>query len=99
MEVLQMTLEVGKQVWIPCEVKPGPFSDEPMVRVQTEIASWLGFVSIFALKEPIAQGKTFITAFVTNVTGDSFTIRLPGHALTSASLQGRISKVEAFGTF
>jgi len=41
-----MSLRPGARIWIPCEVKPGPFSDERMVRVQSQAGEWLGFVGL-----------------------------------------------------
>ena len=38
-----MSLRSGMRIWLPCEVKPGPFSDERMVRVESESGSWLAF--------------------------------------------------------
>ena len=92
-----MDFEVGKQVWLPCEVKPGPFSDELMVRVQTGNSDWLGFVPISALSD-ITQGKTFIRAVITSIQGDAFTARLPGHAISSSIFQGTISGVKSRGS-
>ena len=37
-----MSLRSGMRIWLPCEVKPGPFSDERMVRVES-MGSWLAF--------------------------------------------------------
>src|SRR3989442_4139595 len=31
----QMSLSVGQYVWIPCEVKPGPFSDQRIVHINS----------------------------------------------------------------
>ena len=88
-----MNIDVGKRVWIACEVKPGPFSDEPMVRVQTEEGDWLGFVPFSALKQQITQGRTFVRGIVTGVVDDQFTAALPGHAVTPFLFKGAVSKV------
>ena len=90
-----MGLQIGDQVWLPCEVKPGPFSDERLVRVQTENVEWLGFVPVFALKDSITQGNTFIRASIVEVAGDRFMAKLPGHPITTSLFQGLVSKVES----
>ncbi|HSK80825.1 MAG TPA: hypothetical protein VLQ45_30515 [Thermoanaerobaculia bacterium] len=59
-----MTLEAGAQIWVPCEVKPGPFSDERLVRVRDSGREWLGFVQANRLREPIG-------ALVVSVNGES----------------------------
>src|SRR5262245_41198002 len=88
-----MTIKVGNKFWFPCEVKPGAFSDEPMVRVRSDLFDWVGFVPIVALKDPVTNGRTFIRALITGVEGDSFTFRLPGHALTSPFVEGSLSRM------
>jgi hypothetical protein len=55
----RVTLSVGRTVRVPCEVKSGPFSNERLVRVQGgEPESWVGFVPIWYLQEPVEQGET-----------------------------------------
>ena len=94
-----MTLKVGDRLLLPCEVKPGPFSDERMVRVQTDDFEWLGFVPISALESPVDQGKTCISARVTDIQGNCFQAILPGHAITSTFFRGDISRVKPLGSF
>ena len=38
-----MDLYPGARMWLPCEVKPGPFSDERMVLVVADGSEWFGF--------------------------------------------------------
>jgi hypothetical protein len=48
-----MALKIGTRVWVPCEVKPGPFSDERFVKICVNGENpWLGFVPVDRLKEP-----------------------------------------------
>lgn len=70
-----MTLQAGAKIWIPCEVKPGPFSDERFVRVRDNGFDWLGFVQVKQLREPILEGSTFIDAMVVSVNDRSFKAR------------------------
>jgi hypothetical protein len=88
-----MALKAGAQIWFPCEVKPGPFSDERFVRVQENGHEWLGFVPVSHLKQPIPEGKTEIRAFVESVSGEKFTARFPGEPLLQSLFEGAVSRV------
>jgi len=88
-----MTLQVGTKLWVPCEVKPGPFSNERFVRVALSQGDWLGFVPIDSLQEPILKGSTFVGARVIAVNGERFQASLPGEALTPALFEGPIARV------
>ncbi len=94
-----MTIEVGKKIWVPCEVKPGPFPDERMFRVKLESEEWLGFVPVKFLKDSIDQGKTFIEAIVVSVGNGSFTAQFPGHSVTSSQFQGSVERAVPVGAF
>jgi hypothetical protein len=87
-----MNLSAGMRIWLPCEVKPGPFSDERMVRVESESGSWLGFVPVSFLRDPLQEGATFISAVVVEIRGDCFTARLPGHPVTPGVFSGSVDK-------
>jgi hypothetical protein len=87
------SIEIGRRVLMPCEVKPGPFSDERLVRVHVDHVDWLGFVPVGALREPVVFGSTYVSAFVTGVSGDRFTARVPGHGLRSNELCGSVSRL------
>jgi hypothetical protein len=87
-----LALTPGRRVWIPCQVKPGPFSDERMVRVESESGSWLGFVPVSSLRDSFLEGTTFVSAVVVEVRGDRFTARLPGHPITPGFFQGSVEK-------
>lgn len=78
------TLKPGATVWIPCEVKPGPFPDERVVLVESEKNSWIGFVDLRFLQNPIQEGKTQVLARVVSVKGDQFQATLPGHSLAAS---------------
>jgi hypothetical protein len=93
-ESLEMTIRPGATIWLPCEVKPGPFSDERLVRVEMPSGGpWVGFVEVGALKEPIHEGKTSVRAIIVEVSKDSFVARIVGHDLTPRSFEGSLSKV------
>lgn len=87
----------GMRVWIPCEVKPGAFSDERLVRVRHEKGTWLGFVNVSSLREPVAQGETFVMAIVEDVHNERFTARLPGDAVTPGAVLDNAARATPFG--
>ncbi len=92
-------LRPGTVVWIPCEVKPGPFSDERIVRVSSDAGGWVGFVPSWYLRDPhMEHGKTFIKGVVEEVHTGSYTARLPGHYLTSSLFTGAASQVQRVDT-
>jgi len=92
-----MKFRAGMRIWIPCDVKPGPFPDERMVRVTHQGGEWLGFVNVSSLRDQIEEGATFVLAIVEDIEADRFTARLPGDAVTSAPFLGTVGKVEPVG--
>lgn len=99
-----MNLTIGQRVWIPCEVKPGPFSDERMVRVNSPVANsavntWTGFVPTAELKEPIEFGSTGVTAIVVAVSHDRFLAQLMGVGLSNTVFEDYVSRAEPIDPF
>jgi len=93
-----MPLSVGREVWVPCEVKPGPFPDERMVRIRTDQAHWVGFAPLSALRDQIPSGPTYIRTLVVEVTGDSFTARPLGLGVSAEPFRGVLAKVRPLGS-
>ena len=87
----------GARIWIPCEVKPGAFPDERMVRVLHERGEWLGFVNVSSLRKQGREGATHILGIVEDIQEDRFTARLPEDAVTSAPFLGSVEKVTRVG--
>ena len=85
-------LSVGAKIWLPCEVKPGPFSDERLIKIPSVHGEWLGFVPASFLKEPIATGITLVGATVTEIHGERFQALLPGQAITPQFFEGTTSR-------
>jgi len=88
-----MSFDKGCTVWLPCEVKPGPFSDERLVKVQSPDGNIIAFVNVRFLKNPIESGPTEVRAKVVDITDDSFSARLPGHSVTSNRFTGERNRV------
>ena len=94
-----MRLQVGQYVWVPCEVKPGPFSDQRMVRVNSPVVhspagSWIGFVAKEFLREPVIAGSTGATALVVAVLGDRFQAQVMGEPFSNAVFEDAQSRAE-----
>ena len=87
-----MTLSPGASMWLPCKVKPGPFSDERMVLVSGEDSEWIGFVNTRWLKNGILRGEDEVRARVAAVDGPIFRARIPGEALQSRFVEGRVDR-------
>ena len=88
-----MMLNIGNYIWVPCEVMPGAFSDERMVRVESKIEDWVGFVPTVFLKDPILEGKTSIKALIVEIKDDRFSARLPGESLSNTLFNDLISRL------
>ncbi len=80
-----MSRSIGDYIWIPCEVKPGPFSNERLVLLQSSVDEWMGFVQEFSLKERIAEGENSVKAQVVDVNCELLTAKIFGEPLTGGS--------------
>lgn len=89
-----MGYEAGRLVWIPCEVKPGPFSDERIIRIPSERGEWVAFVNINELRNPVAEGPTFVRAVILNVDGGHFNARIAGEPVASSFYEGALNRIE-----
>ena len=84
-----MVIKEGSGVWLPCQVKRGPFSNERLVRVQLPPNNvWVGFVDVDHLKDKqVESGETEVLARVTAIDADVITLIVQGHALDSRYVQ------------
>jgi len=89
-----MGLEAGRLVWIPCEVTPGPFSDERIIRIPSERGDWIAFVHVNELRNPIAKGATFVRAVILNVSGNRYNARIAGEPVASSFFEGALNRIE-----
>ena len=85
-----MSLFPGARMWLPCEVKPGPFSDERVVLVVAEDSEWLGFVNVRWLRRHGSEDRDEVLAKVVDIDGPTFHARIPGNALQARLFQGRV---------
>lgn len=85
-----MSLFPGARMWLPCEVKPGPFSDERTVLVVADGSEWLGFVNVRWLRKHGLEDTDEVLAKVVDIDGPTFQARIPGNALQARLFQGRV---------
>ena len=93
-----MALGVGARIWIPCEVRPGPFGDERLVRIGTDDGGWFGFVNVRWLKDPPPEGTSQVLATVVSIEGDRFTARIHGHSPAANLFHGQTERAHPGGS-
>ena len=77
-----MALRVGQQVWIPCKVQPGPFSDEPLVTVDSIDGPVTGFVQSKELSADHAR----VRGIVRGIEKDHVEVWIKGSFFTTNGL-------------
>lgn len=77
-----MALRVGQQVWIPCKVQPGPFSDEPLVTVDSIDGPVTGFVSV----DELTAEPTKVRGIVRGLERDHVEVWIRGSFFTTNGL-------------
>ena len=79
-------------MWLPCEVKPGAFSDERVVVVRADDSEWVGFVDVRWLRRHGSEDTDEVLAKVVDVDDSTFRAQVPGNALQSGLVQGRAER-------
>jgi hypothetical protein len=87
-------LMVGVPIWLKCEVRPGPFPDERLVRVKANGSDWVGFVPAMHLDNPVEEGQTKVRARVVGLESGSFTAKVLGHSISPQPIHGLVDEVE-----
>ena len=92
-------IKEGASIWLPCEVRRGPFPDERIVYVKTTRGEWFGFVNVKELKNKVASGQDFVRGVVLAVGSDHIVVGIEGQSpTTSSSMQADPLLIE-HGTF
>lgn len=89
-----MVMAIGSQIWIPCEVKPGPFSNERLVRVVSRAGQWVGFVPVVSLRDDVERGRTWASATVIDFDETSVAVQFSGYAVTPTVFRSDRAGVE-----
>ena len=80
-----MPLSVGQEVSILCKVQPGPFSDEPLVTIESIDGPISGFVSTDELIHG-ANGEPRVRGVVNKVEGRIIEVWIKGSFFTTNGL-------------
>ena len=88
-------LRRGAVLWLPCEVKSGPFPNERRVRVRLGGGEWAGFVDVGELKE--GHGESFVRAIVVSISADSVTVGIRGQSPFNHILRTQPDSVLEYG--
>ncbi len=86
-------IKPGMIVWIPCEVKGGPFPNERRVLVKTDLSEWFGFVNTSELEKKVAEGTDRVRAIVAAVESDYVVVGIKGQSPASGEIQARPSLI------
>lgn len=87
-------LRPWRQVWLPCEVKPGAFSSERLVRVVLHGQELVNFVDERQLRDPVLRGQTFVRANLDSVLNDVGVLFLPGEPRYLRMPLGAVASVQ-----
>jgi hypothetical protein len=91
-----MALVVGQHVWVPCEVRPGPFSNERIVKVDSPVGNWIGFIHTSQLRHPVTAGSTEATVLVVEVHNDRFRAQPLGQPLSNTVYDDLVSRARSY---
>jgi hypothetical protein len=80
-----MALMVGQQVWIRCTVQPGPFSDEPLVTIESVDGPVTGFIASDELKAG-PGGEQRVRGVVRNIERTFVEVWIQGSFFTTNGL-------------
>jgi len=79
-----MALTIGQQVWIQCKIQPGPFSEEPLVTIESIDGPVTGFVKSDELRSVHDQGA--VRGIVRGIEKDHVEVWIKGSFFTTNGL-------------
>ena len=86
-------IKKGMIVWIPCEVKGGPFPNERRVYVKTDLSEWFGFVNTSELKKKVSAGWDDVRAIVLAHASDHVVVGIRGQSPASGAIRAQPSLI------
>ena len=84
---------MSRMIWIACFVKPGAFTDERLILVDSSEGEWIGFVHRDRVLEGAAEGESYVRATIIRIHGERFTARVLGEALGRSTIEGSIGSL------
>lgn len=79
----------GMAVWLPCEVRSGPFPNERRIYIKHDTGEWFGFVDVSQLKEKVEKGSDYVRATVIGVQDERVVLGIRGQAPASKPIETR----------
>lgn len=87
-------IKKGMVVWLPCEVRRGPFSDERKVYVRSALGDWFGFVNTSELEKKVSEGKDRVRGLVLAIESNHIILGINGQSPASKALTAEPSLIE-----
>jgi hypothetical protein len=84
----------GMIVWIPCEVRVGPFPDERKVYVPSATGDWFGFVNISELDKKVLNGEDRVRGVVLAIESNGVLLGINGQSPASKGVTAKPSLIE-----
>jgi hypothetical protein len=81
---VMMAPEIGQSIWVRCKVQPGPFSEEPLVTVESVNGPVSGFVATDELTT--VDRERFVRGIVRHVAKDHLEVWIKGSFFTTNGL-------------
>jgi len=76
-----MAFKPGSEIWIPCDVKPGPFSGEHLISILSKSGAVTGFMRQSELRK--IDGDWFVRAVVRAQKDDALEVGIEGSFFTT----------------
>jgi hypothetical protein len=87
-------IKKGMIVWIPCEVRVGPFPDERKVYIPGATGDWFGFVNTSQLDRKVLNGPDRVRAVVLAVESNGVVLGINGQSPASKGVTAKPSLIE-----
>jgi len=84
----------GMVIWLPCEVRGGPFPDERRVYVRSAIGEWFGFVNVSELDKKVPSGKDRVRGIILEIEATRAIIGINGQSPISKVFRAEPSLIE-----
>ena len=89
-------IKKGMMVWIPCEVRGGPFPNERRIYLKLGNHEWFGFVDVSQLQKGVKEGSDYVKARVLAIQNEKVVLGIRGQSPTSPPLETSSSVIGAF---
>ena len=87
----------GMMVWIPCDVRSGPFPNERRIYIKLEQNEWFGFVDESQLRERVREGSDHVQARVVAIHNEKVVLGIRGQSPASRPIETSPSVIRGFG--